>query len=38
MSVYDYEPVPAIAFPELREEIWLHTCYLKNLADIAIGH
>jgi DnaJ family protein C protein 13 len=35
MSVYDYEPVPAIAFPELREEIWLHTCYLKNLADAA---
>ena len=35
MSVYDYEPVPAIAFPELKEEIWLHTCYLKNLADTA---
>eukprot|EP01050_Picozoa_sp_SAG11_P000200 SAG11_NODE_4_length_33019_cov_28.098909_27_plen_1292_part_00 len=33
MSVYDYEPVPSIAFKELTEEVWLHTCYLKNLAD-----
>jgi DnaJ family protein C protein 13 len=33
MSIYDYEPVPAIAFEELKEEIWLHTVYLKNLAD-----
>ena len=33
MSLYDYEPVPAIAFDELKEEIWLHTVYLKNLAD-----
>lgn len=33
MSVYDYEPVPAIGFPELKEEVWLHTVYLKNLAD-----
>jgi DnaJ family protein C protein 13 len=34
MSIYDYEPVPAIAFEELKEEIWLYTVYLKNLADI----
>ena len=34
MSIYDYEPVPAIAFEELREEIWLYTVYLKNLADM----
>ena len=35
MSVYDYEPVPAIGFEELKEEVWLHTVYLKNLADVA---
>ena len=33
MSIYDYEPVPSIAFEELKEEVWLHTVYLKNLAD-----
>ena len=33
MSVYDYEPVPAVAFEELKEEVWLHTVYLRNLAD-----
>ena len=33
MSVYEYEPVPAIAFEELKEEVWLHTVYLKNLSD-----
>eukprot|EP01043_Picozoa_sp_COSAG02_P030964 COSAG02_NODE_2001_length_10139_cov_15.596116_6_plen_917_part_00 len=35
MSVYEYEPVPAIAFEELKEEVWLHTVYLKNLSDTA---
>jgi hypothetical protein len=35
MSVYDYEPVPAICFDELKEEVWLHTVYLKNLSDTA---
>ena len=33
LSVYDYEPVPSVAFDQLKEEVWLHTVYMNNLAD-----
>jgi DnaJ family protein C protein 13 len=30
---YDYTPLPPLAWPELKEEVWCHRYYLRNLAD-----
>uniref|UniRef100_A0A7N0V2R9 J domain-containing protein n=2 Tax=Kalanchoe fedtschenkoi TaxID=63787 RepID=A0A7N0V2R9_KALFE len=32
-SVYDYAPMPPVTYPELRDEMWCHRYYLRNLCD-----
>ena len=32
-AVYDYLPVPPIAYPEIEGEIWCYRYYLRNLGD-----
>ncbi|XP_057968700.1 dnaJ homolog subfamily C GRV2 isoform X2 [Malania oleifera] len=32
-SLYDYAPMPPVTYPELRDEMWCHRYYLKNLCD-----
>lgn len=32
-AVYDYTPLPPVGYPELKEEIWCHRYYLRNLID-----
>jgi hypothetical protein len=32
-AVYDYTPIPPLAWPELSAEIWCHRYYLRNLCD-----
>jgi DnaJ family protein C protein 13 len=31
--VYEYTPIPPLAWPELSGEIWCHRYYLRNLCD-----
>eukprot|EP00123_Amoebidium_parasiticum_P014853 comp22669_c0_seq1/m.35022 comp22669_c0_seq1/g.35022 ORF comp22669_c0_seq1/g.35022 comp22669_c0_seq1/m.35022 type:complete len:2507 (-) comp22669_c0_seq1:101-7621(-) len=31
--VYDYVPMPTITYPEIKDELWCHKYYLKNLCD-----
>ncbi|KAK9269493.1 hypothetical protein L1049_001268 [Liquidambar formosana] len=32
-SLYDYAPMPPVTYPELRDEMWCHRYYLRNLCD-----
>ncbi|KAM0969506.1 hypothetical protein TB2_017379 [Malus domestica] len=32
-SLYEYAPMPPVTYPELREEMWCHRYYLRNLCD-----
>lgn len=32
-SMYDYAPMPPVTYPELRDEMWCHRYYLRNLCD-----
>jgi len=32
-AVYEYTPIPPLAWPELSGEIWCHRYYLRNLCD-----
>ncbi|KAE8714162.1 DnaJ-like protein subfamily C GRV2 [Hibiscus syriacus] len=32
-SLYDYSPMPPVTYPELRDEMWCHRYYLRNLCD-----
>ncbi|KAG0472993.1 hypothetical protein HPP92_014850 [Vanilla planifolia] len=32
-SQYDYAPMPPVTFPELKDEMWCHRYYLRNLCD-----
>ncbi|KAK4479174.1 hypothetical protein RD792_014685 [Penstemon davidsonii] len=32
-SLYDYAPMPPVTYPELKDEMWCHHYYLKNLCD-----
>ncbi|KAL6984843.1 DnaJ subfamily C grv2 [Sarracenia purpurea var. burkii] len=32
-SLYDYAPIPPVTYPELRDEMWCHRYYLRNLCD-----
>ncbi|KAL3535786.1 hypothetical protein ACH5RR_004247 [Cinchona calisaya] len=32
-SFYDYAPMPPVTYPELRDEMWCHRYYLRNLCD-----
>ncbi|KAG6495013.1 hypothetical protein ZIOFF_042803 [Zingiber officinale] len=32
-SLYDYAPMPPVTYPELKDEMWCHRYYLKNLCD-----
>eukprot|EP00899_Mesostigma_viride_P016162 jgi/Mesvir1/24547/Mv21885-RA.1 len=34
-SLYEYTPMPPLAYPELTEELWCHRYYLQNLCDEA---
>ncbi|KAK7330189.1 hypothetical protein VNO77_24376 [Canavalia gladiata] len=31
--LYDYAPMPPVTYPELRDEMWCHRYYLRNLCD-----
>ncbi|XP_010533202.1 PREDICTED: dnaJ homolog subfamily C GRV2 [Tarenaya hassleriana] len=31
--LYDYAPIPPVTYPELRDEMWCHRYYLRNLCD-----
>ncbi|CAI9100267.1 OLC1v1037231C1 [Oldenlandia corymbosa var. corymbosa] len=32
-SLYDYAPMPPVTYPELKDEMWCHRYYLRNLCD-----
>ncbi|KAJ6355597.1 hypothetical protein OIU77_006061 [Salix suchowensis] len=32
-SLYEYAPMPPVTYPELRDEMWCHRYYLRNLCD-----
>lgn len=32
-ALYDYAPMPPVTYPELRDEMWCHRYYLRNLCD-----
>ncbi|XAR53304.1 hypothetical protein NMG60_11021807 [Bertholletia excelsa] len=32
-SFYEYAPMPPVTYPELRDEMWCHRYYLRNLCD-----
>ncbi|KAK8945096.1 hypothetical protein KSP39_PZI008112 [Platanthera zijinensis] len=32
-SPYDYAPMPPVTYPELKDEMWCHRYYLRNLCD-----
>jgi DnaJ family protein C protein 13 len=32
-SLYDYAPMPPVTYTELRDEMWCHRYYLRNLCD-----
>ncbi|KAJ4837594.1 DnaJ sub C grv2 [Turnera subulata] len=32
-SLYDYAPIPPVTYPELKDEMWCHRYYLRNLCD-----
>ncbi|OVA01623.1 DnaJ domain [Macleaya cordata] len=32
-TLYDYAPMPPVTYPELRDEMWCHRYYLRNLCD-----
>ncbi|CAA0821067.1 DnaJ homolog subfamily C GRV2 [Striga hermonthica] len=32
-SMYDYAPMPPVTYPELKDEMWCHRYYLRNLCD-----
>ncbi|XP_065848842.1 dnaJ homolog subfamily C GRV2 isoform X1 [Euphorbia lathyris] len=32
-SLYEYAPMPPATYPELRDEMWCHRYYLRNLCD-----
>lgn len=31
--LYEYAPMPPVTYPELRDEMWCHRYYLRNLCD-----
>ncbi|KAL8189648.1 hypothetical protein R6Q57_029214 [Mikania cordata] len=31
--LYDYAPMPPVTYPQLRDEMWCHRYYLRNLCD-----
>lgn len=31
--VYEYTPLPPVGYPEIKDEIWCHRYYLRNLCD-----
>ncbi|KAL8488337.1 hypothetical protein ACS0TY_024112 [Phlomoides rotata] len=31
--LYDYAPMPPVTYPELKDEMWCHRYYLRNLCD-----
>ncbi|KAF8728194.1 hypothetical protein HU200_018782 [Digitaria exilis] len=32
-SLYDYAPMPPVTYPNLKDEMWCHRYYLRNLCD-----
>lgn len=32
-ALYDYAPIPPITYPNLKDEMWCHRYYLRNLCD-----
>ncbi|KAK4420269.1 DnaJsubfamily C GRV2 [Sesamum alatum] len=32
-SLYEYAPMPPVTYPELKDEMWCHRYYLRNLCD-----
>ncbi|KAI4335805.1 hypothetical protein L6164_014414 [Bauhinia variegata] len=32
-ALYEYAPMPPVTYPELRDEMWCHRYYLRNLCD-----
>lgn len=32
---FDFSPIPPITYPQLRDEMWCHRYYLRNLCDEA---
>ncbi|CAL1414478.1 unnamed protein product [Linum trigynum] len=32
-TLYDYAPMPPVTYPELKDEMWCHRYYLRNLCD-----
>lgn len=32
-ALYDYAPMPPVTYPELKDEMWCHRYYLRNLCD-----
>ncbi|KAM6600803.1 hypothetical protein CsatA_020412 [Cannabis sativa] len=32
-TLYEYAPMPPVTYPELRDEMWCHRYYLRNLCD-----
>ncbi|KAL9242055.1 hypothetical protein vseg_016096 [Gypsophila vaccaria] len=32
-ALYDYAPIPPVTYPELKDEMWCHRYYLRNLCD-----